>query len=477
VLFINPPYQRRKDSGVNIPLGLGYLSSFIRLKGFAPQILDCAPFFSSLDSDSLGRMENWLMGKLREISPSLAVGVGPCTLASVKSIIAIEKVCKRALPNVPIVYGGPLASIPGLEWFFFEYLDAYAVIPGDGEIVLADLLTELRSGKKRQVEGVSYASTQKFAPNFVKDLEMLPFPARDLFDGSLYFLSTRRDLFVSPFACVVCSRGCPHSCGFCSASVIRNGLQSKRSLRSISEEIQMLTFDMGIRCIVFYDDCSFSNASTANEEMTEFSNTMRAVGKGVVWQIEMRPDIANSLDESSIKAMYESGCRQINLGIEKGTLKGLRSIEKALQPEQSVEACKRIRSTAPNLRLAGTFILGGPGETYEEAVETIEYSKNLGLLFAHFYPLEIYPGTRLYQRKFGSDMRAWLDLILRDTVFAGSIVYEDLLGKEDIAELTCKAYRAFYRRKEWINLGKKSLGSHFETVRTTAFSWGDNPRW
>ena len=477
MLFIHPPYQRRKDSGVNIPLGLGYLASFIRLKGFKPRILDCVPFFSSLDSNSLGGMENWLMLKLREISPSLAIGVGPCTLASVKSAISIGKVCKKVLPNVPIIYGGPLASIPGLEWFFFEYLNAYAVIPGDGEVVLSNLLMELRSGKKRQIEGVSYVSTQKFAPNFVKDLEMLPFPARDLFDGSLYFLSTRRDLFVSPFASVVCSRGCPHSCGFCSASVIRNGFQSKRSLRSISEEIRMLTFDMGIRSIVFYDDCSFSNASTANEEMTEFSKIMRNTGKGAVWQIEMRPDIANSLDETSIKAMYESGCRQINLGIEKGTLKGLRSIEKALQPEQSVEACKRIRLTAPNLRLAGTFILGGPGETHNEAVETIEYSKNLGLLFAHFYPLEIYPGTRLYQKKFGSDMHAWLDLIPRDTVFSGSIIYEDLLRKEDIAVLTCKAYRAFYRRKEWVSLGKKLLGSHFETVHSAAFSWGENPRW
>lgn len=462
---------------MNIPLGLGYLSSFIRLKGFTPHILDCVPFFPSIDSVSLERMKNWLMEKLCENRPTLAIGIGPCTLASANSTIAIEQVCKKVLPSVPIVYGGPLASVPGLEWFFFEHLHAYAVISGDGEIVLTDLLTQLKSNKGEQIEGVSYAPSQKFAPNFVKDLDMLPFPARDLFNNSLYFPSARRDLFTSPFACVICSRGCPYNCGFCSSAVIRNGHQSKRSLGNISEEIRMLTMGMGVRSIVFYDDSSFSNESTANEEMTEFSKMMGNAGKEAVWQIEMRPDIANSLDESSIKAMYESGCRQINLGIEKGTLKGLRSIEKALRPEQSVEACQKIRSATPNLRLAGTFILGGPGETYDEAVETIEYSKNLGLLFAHFYPLEIYPGTRLYQKKFGSDMRTWLDLILQDSMFAGSLVYEDTLQKDDIAGLTCKAYRAFYRRKEWISLGKSLLGSHFGTVRSTAFSWGENPRW
>lgn len=317
----------------------------------------------------------------------------------------------------------------------------------------------------------------KFSPNTIKDIDKLPFPARDLFDHGRYFLSTRRDLYVYPFAGFVCSRGCPYECGFCSSSTMRKGHHSMRSLNNVSEEIRMLTTNIGVRSIVFYDDCSFSNESTINEEITEFTKMIKSSGKGVVWQIDMRTDVANALTSNSVEKMYQSGCRQINLGIEKGNLTGLKSIGKSTNPEESAKACKTITSSAPNLRLAGTFILGGPGETYDEAMETIEFSKKLGLLYAHFYPLEIYPGTRLYHKKFGLDMRIWLNLVQQDSAFAGSLVYEDILKRDDILELTCKAYKSFYRRKEWSALGKRLLGGHFNSVCSTVFSWGEGPRW
>jgi hypothetical protein len=99
------------------------------------------------------------------------------------------------------------------------------------------------------------------------------------------------------------------------------------------------------------------------------------------------------------------------------------------------------------------------------------------LAFAHFYPLEIYPGTRLYEKKFGTDMRIWLDRIFQESVFTGSLVYEDILERDVLAELICKAYRIFYGRKEWIALAKRLLGTHFTTVFPIVMAWGENPRW
>lgn len=477
ILFINPPYQRREGSGTTIPLGLGYLASFLRLNGFKPVVLDCAIFFSSVNNQSLEKMRIWLLGRLSRIRPKLAIGIGPCTLSSVPSLIAIEQICRKLFPNVPIIYGGPLASTPGLEWFFFEYLHAFAVIPGDAEVVLTKLLTAFRSKLSKSVKGVFHDSSERFAPNIIGDLDILPFPARDLFRNNRYHPSIRRNLFVFPFATMICSRGCPHSCGFCLSSTIRNGVWTKRSLENISDEIKMLTKNIGARSIIFYDDSFFVNTSSVNEELTEFSKMVRDISENIVWQIEMRPDVACSLTEKTIRDMYRGGCRQINLGIEKATTKGLKSIGKNLNPDQSTEACKRIRKVAPELRLTGTFILGGPHEIHQEAIETIEFSKDLGLLFAHFYPMEIYPGTRLYQEKFGSDMRVWLERILQERTFLGSLIYEDCLDKKDLIDLVCEAYRVFYRRKEWIDLAKKLLGNHFADVRLAVSYWGERIRW
>lgn len=155
----------------------------------------------------------------------------------------------------------------------------------------------------------------------------------------------------------------------------------------------------------------------------------------------------------------------------------MKSIQKALAPEQTVEACKKLKSAAPNLRLAGTFILGGPGESYEEALDIAESSKNFELTFALFYPLEVYPGTRLYQKKFGSDMRSWFNGISHDSVFCGSLIYEDVLKKNELAKLICEAYRIFYRRKEWINLAKQQLGDHLSEILPVVNAWGEASRW
>jgi anaerobic magnesium-protoporphyrin IX monomethyl ester cyclase len=477
ILLINPPYHRRQDSGVNIPLGLGYLSSFIRSNGFSPKVIDLASLFSTIDRKAIAQMAKLLKEQLVKIRPLLAIGIGPCTLASASSIIEIQQVCARILPNVPIVYGGPLASIPGLEWFFFENLKAYAVISGDAEIVLLDLLKHLRSNDKRRVKGVSYGSFKVFSPNFVENLDELPFPARDLFDMPRYFPSLRRNLFVYPFACVVCTRGCTYKCGFCSSSSIHKGREAKRSLENISNEVKMLVSDMGVKSIIFYDDCLFSDESTVNEEICQFSKMMDENCKGVLWQIEIRTNIARCLSESSLKTMYSCGCRQLNMGIEKGTSKGLRSIGKGTTVEQSVEACENIRTFSPKMRITGTFVLGGPKETYDEAIQTVNFSKKLGLLFAHFYPLEVYPGTALYNKLFGSDMRVWWNKIRYDSEFAGSLLYEDILKKNELTRLVQYAYREFYQRQEWLDLGKKQLGDKFDYVNQIVQSWGEVTRW
>jgi radical SAM superfamily enzyme YgiQ (UPF0313 family) len=475
ILFIHPPYQRRKDSGVYIPLGLAYLASFLRLKGLKPIIFDCAPYFQSTDQQSLLKLEVFLLRKLKVIKPNLAIGIGPCTLASVPSLPVIEDVCNKLFPNTPIIYGGPLASIPGLEWFFFEYLHAFAVIPGDAEIVLFNLLSAIRNKENIYIDGVYYDPDRRFVPNIIENLDELPFPARDLFEPNLYYPSIRRNLFIFPFTNMICSRGCLFNCGFCASSTMRKGIQTKRSLENISEEIRTLKA-MGIKSIIFFDDTFFSNGSTINEEISDFSKIIYRISPNMFWQIEMRPDVACLLEKTTIKTMYRAGCRQVNLGIEKGTEKGLKSIGKSLRPEHSVEACKRIREATPKLRLAGTFIIGGPQETYDEAIETIEFSTNLGLLFAHFYPLEIYPGTRLYQQKCGSDMAVWLEKILSESTFRGSFIYEDVLSKKDLIELIIKAYRKFYRRKEWTILARKYLGSKFDFVNSIVFSWGERIR-
>ncbi len=173
----------------------------------------------------------------------------------------------------------------------------------------------------------------------------------------------------------------------------------------------------------------------------------------VRWEMEVRCDAVASLSPQSLRALYEAGCRQINMGVEKASDQHLKGINKRLTTAEIIAACDNVKSVVPDLRLAGTFILGGPNEDQSDIEGTIAFAKSLRLDFAHFYPLEVYPGTPFFQEVFdGRSPTAWAYEMLEDDENCwGEILYETKrLSKDCLLEWTQEAYRQFYRREEWI---------------------------
>jgi radical SAM superfamily enzyme YgiQ (UPF0313 family) len=103
------------------------------------------------------------------------------------------------------------------------------------------------------------------------------------------------------------------------------------------------------------------------------------------------------------------------------------------------------------MRLTGTFLLGGPNETIDDVKETIALAKNLPLDFAHFYPLELYPGTELFNDRYARRPTAWAYSVLEDEGnISGELIYEDgVLSASRLLELAQLAYKEFYSRPEW----------------------------
>jgi hypothetical protein len=122
--------------------------------------------------------------------------------------------------------------------------------------------------------------------------------------------------------------------------------------------------------------------------------------------------------------------------------------------------------------LTGTFILGGPREDFGSIKEEIDASKGFGLLFAHYYPLELYPGTPIYGKKFGNDMNAWFDIIMNDKLPWGEIIYyDDTVSSKQLIDLVHYAYQHFYGRNEWKELAKYFLGVHYSNVLKAINFW------
>src|SRR5439155_832082 len=125
--------------------------------------------------------------------------------------------------------------------------------------------------------------------------------------------------------------------------------------------------------------CLFLRNRRLNDQVREFCHHLLTSVSPVTWEMELRCDAVEFLSGESLELLFKSGCRQINMGIEKASDHGLVAMNKHLTSRQVVDACRNVRHAAPEMRLAGTFIVGGPNETETDVEKLIEFSLSLDL--------------------------------------------------------------------------------------------------
>lgn len=455
VLLIHPSYHRRAGSGIIPPLGLAYIAASLETQGFSVAILDCALDCGSQSPSGLKAFQQYLDRKLSQIAPRYCVGVGPTTTPALKSIDVLAQSLQRHYPQLPIIYGGPFASMPSQAPIFFNRLGATALIRGEGEQAFPALVNALQQGKRGEsLPGVAWDATEQPAAALVAEINQLPFPARHLLENQRYRPSLRRNIFDGPMTPIYWSRGCPYQCNFCVSPMLRGRRISRRSLANLFAEMRQCVEQFDIRGFIFYDDCLFLKSERLNQEVQAFCQELTAQVGPIQWEMELRCDAIATLSPKSVEALYGAGCRQINMGIEKASDRQLKTLEKHLVIEDVVAACSQVKAVVPAMRLAGTFILGGPDETEAEIETLVGFAQSLELDFAHFYPLSVYPGTPFFDTLFGDDASptAWADRLLADEGnYWGEILYEtDALPAWRLLELVHWAYNTFYQRRQWL---------------------------
>ena len=120
----------------------------------------------------------------------------------------------------------------------------------------------------------------------------------------------------------------------------------------------------------------------------------------------------------------------------------------------------------------GFFMLGIPGETKEDAINTINFSKELGLDFAQFYITTPYPGTKLYEiaKNYG-------DISIKPNEWHKFNQYGDknpvFIPKgwtgEELKKMQKKAWKSFYLRPNYLFSRIKKIDS-FEEFKNHAQS-------
>jgi radical SAM superfamily enzyme YgiQ (UPF0313 family) len=335
-------------------LGILYISSYLKSKGFSVSIFDTT--FSSKKN---------FFNFIEKEKPSV-VGLYS-NLMTKFNIVEQIRFCKQH--NCTIIVGGP--DVPHYAENYLN-IGADVCVIGEGEETMAELLPQISQNgvhKLHSIKGIVFRDEEgKFVHTenraLIKDLDSLPLPDRNAIDFPKY-VETWRTHHGKGSASLICARGCPYTCTWCSRSVFGE-THRRRSVKNVVDEIELLREQYKPDMLWFADD-----VFTINQKwFYEFHTEMKRRNIKIPFECISRAD---RLNEDIIQKMAELGSFRIWYGAESGSQK----ILDAMQRRVTVEEIQRVTKLTKQHGIeAGFFImLGYPGEKISDIEETVDLLK------------------------------------------------------------------------------------------------------
>jgi len=372
-LFVNLSI---KSGFIGVNHGIAYLVPVVKKYSYDVACLNIQKEMSCED----------FLSKISEYGPAI-VGFS-CTTNQLKYLKKYSKALTKC-PEILQIAGG-VASTLDPDWILTK-TDIKGACIGEGEVPIANLLSTLKKGQEiTETEGFYWklngAVKRNEVPDFVADLSNLEFPDYSVFEKDL--------VSYDGILHIMLSRGCPYSCFHCCNKALSKVYPSSKEyfrLPSPDHSVALIenTIDQypKTRFIGFEDDLLIANRAWFDEFSNEYSKRIH-----LPYRLCARPEC---VDQSIVKRLKNSGCTQVSIGIESGNEEIRKNLLNRCHTNALlIEKCSLIKDAGINLF---TFnIVGFPGETRKEMLDTYELNKIIspdsGDCF-YFYP---YENTELY---------------------------------------------------------------------------------
>jgi radical SAM superfamily enzyme YgiQ (UPF0313 family) len=362
------------------PLGLACVAAAAEQAGHRVKLLD---LFSETEPRSA------LEQCIRQFQPQvIGISVRNIDDQSMKdTVFLLEEVKEvvsdsKAFSDAPIVLGGSGYSM--FPESCLEYLNADMGIQGEGESAFLTLLERLQEGSDLSGIPGLYLSGRGLQGNrtFATNLDRFPLPAAGLLPP---FLAADRDFWLP----VQTRRGCAMNCSYCSTATIEGCVLRKRTPEKV---VQWLTewVRAGFRRFFFVDNTFNLPPSYASA----LCSAIMAAQMDVVWRCILYPI---RIEERLVAKMAQAGCREVSLGFESGSEIVLQGMNKRFKPQQVREVSNMLADHG--ISRMGFLLLGGPGETKETVLQSLEFADSLRLEAVKVsVGIRIYPHTALAER-------------------------------------------------------------------------------
>jgi len=361
------------------PLGLLYISAYLDLHKISHQISDTT-FLSEAE---------WF-ANIHKTKPQV-IAFYTNLLTKVKILNLIKRLKKiEEYKYIKIVLGGP--DVTYNDENYLKYGADYLVV-GEGEETFLEFSQQFFGNQDfAEVDGLVFLSDNgeiiRNPPRkHIKDIDLLPPPNREKIDLNAYLTTWKKHNGQNALN-ISTQRGCPYNCRWCSKAVYGQSYR-RRKPKLVVDEIELLIGKYNPDTLWFVDD-----VFTVNQKwVDDFSNEMKARGIIIPFECITR---AEHLDEDTLLKLKTAGCFRIWIGAESGSQRILDLMDRRVKVEQVKEM---VRLTKKFGIETGTFIMVGyPGETENDIIETIEYLKQANpdlFTVTITYPIK---GTSLYEQ-------------------------------------------------------------------------------
>ena len=360
------------------PIGLAYLAGYLQSNGIEVQIID---------AKSLNLSYSDICEIVLKEKPDI-VGVTVFTSNLGSSLVTCQEI-KKVYPPAKIVVGGAHIHPQHREVIEKPYIDF--CVRGEGEETILELAEALSDGKDlEQVKGLTFKKDHNIivTPDrpFIKDLDSLPFPARNLLQNQIYEATIGGSW--GTFTAVSATRGCPFNCHYCSDPQFWHHPR-RRSVQNVLQELEEIRDVYEIKNVRFTDELITLN----KKWLVEFCRGMveRGLNEEIAWNCDSRVD---SISRTLLEEMKKANCRVIFYGIEFGNQRILDFCNKGTKVTQIHEAIELTKEVG--IVPTGNFMIGYPTETVETIEDTISLIRSLKLDFGSVSVVTPFPGTQLY---------------------------------------------------------------------------------
>jgi anaerobic magnesium-protoporphyrin IX monomethyl ester cyclase len=326
--------------------------------------------------------EKDLIQKIDDLKPDI---IGYSTTTGVhKYYLELNKQLKIKFDFVSI-FGGPHPT------FFPEIIEEEgvdAICLGEGEYAIVEFVDSIsRKEELSKVKNIYFKKGKEIIKNelrpFIEDLDLLPFPDREIFKKYI-------DKLPSPYRVFITGRGCPFSCSYCFNHAYKKMFKGKyirhRNVNLIIKEIEEVKKDRNLKICGFLDDTFTIDRKWLANFCDEYSTKIK-----IPFFCHLRADL---IDTKIAELLSNAGCIAGVIGVETGTYSMRKEIlKKDITDEAILYAAEQLKNN--NIRVITQNMIGIPDDTPENVLKMASINSKIKSNHMNLYFYQPYPKTDL----------------------------------------------------------------------------------